>query len=326
MKEDGKLISVIIATKDRSRELETISLISLLDQDTEDYEVIVWDASSDDLSKDVVNNMAGLFDKRGLSVRYYRAPRAGSASQRNDAVGHAKGEIFFFIDDDSEVSSDGIRGIRECFDKFPPVMGAALPVNEVEAGRGPDGNQSLWERLVDRLYEFVGYRRRRRVFPSGSTKGISATDPEAEWLSGCSMAFRREVFEKMRFNEKLERFGPYANGEDVELSHRVFLRYGAPLRIAETGRVFHRHPPGAQPVMTREKIAMLLYNRYLIMKVASVRAPLWGRAGFFWNVTKRVVKMSVKHGFVTVFDGLRMAWEAAKDDVAEKVREPKNSF
>ncbi len=311
------MISVIIATKNRSVELKNISLKSLLSQDEGDFEIIVWDASDTDLSRGVVNTMEPSFTEKGINLIYSSAPRIGSASQRNDAVSHAKGEVFFFIDDDSEVSSDGIRAIRECFENNPQVMGAALPVTEVEAGRVSDGNQSVRERLKEWLYKIVGYRRKRRVLPSGSAKGISATDPDAEWLSGCSMAFRREVFEDIRFNEKLERFGPYANGEDVEFSHRVFLSYGVPLRIAETGRVFHRHPPGEQSVVTREKIAMLFYNRYLIMKVASVRTPLWGRTGFFWNITKRFVRMSGKYGLGTVYGALCMACRAAKEDAAK---------
>jgi len=44
-------ISVVIATRNRSDALETISLPSLAKQDFKDFEVIIWDGSDDDKSK-----------------------------------------------------------------------------------------------------------------------------------------------------------------------------------------------------------------------------------------------------------------------------------
>jgi len=82
-------ISVIIATRNRADALEKISLPSLAKQDFKDFEVIIWDASDDDKSKIVVENF--IQSHPDMIVRYFKAPRVGSASQRNDAVKVARG-------------------------------------------------------------------------------------------------------------------------------------------------------------------------------------------------------------------------------------------
>ena len=101
------IVSVIIATRNRSEALETISLPSLAKQSFKDFEVIIWDASDDDKSKVVVKNF--IKSHPDMVVRYFKAPRTGLPSQRNDAVKVAKGEIIYFIDDDSELSVDAIE-------------------------------------------------------------------------------------------------------------------------------------------------------------------------------------------------------------------------
>jgi GT2 family glycosyltransferase len=46
---------------------------------------------------------------------------------------------------------------------------------------------------------------------------------DVQWIPGCSMFYKREVFDKFRFNATMEN-GPgknYALGEDLDFSHRV---------------------------------------------------------------------------------------------------------
>jgi len=301
------MISVVIATINRSNELREISLPSLLGQDIDDFEVIVWDASKDDLSLGVVRDMEPLFREKGVSLTFHRAPRRGSASQRNDAVKSAKGRIVFFMDDDSEVSPDGIRGLSDCFGKYPYAMGAGLVVQEVVDGMNLSEPRSATEKLKDRFYRLAGYKRTRKVHPSGTAKGLWAGPGPAEWLSGCSMAFRRQVFDDIRFNERMETFGPYASGEDIEFSHRVFLKYGEPLRIAEKGMLVHRPSPVPRFPVNERYVAARILNRYLIMKASSVRSPVIGRLGYCWFLIKNFVAMPYRYGLRTALQGFAMA-------------------
>ena len=118
-------ISVIIATRNRAKALEAISLPSLAEQTYNDFEVIIWDASDDDSTKRVVEKYKS--QHPWIDVRYFRAPRKGLASQRNDAVKVVRGNIVLFIDDDSEVSPNGLNAVIEAF-LNPTVKGVGLRV------------------------------------------------------------------------------------------------------------------------------------------------------------------------------------------------------
>ncbi|MDR3075862.1 MAG: glycosyltransferase, partial [Synergistaceae bacterium] len=80
------MISVIIPTMNRADALGKTSLPSLLRQNNADFEVIVWDASEGGESAEVCERLREDFAAMGASLRYHKAPRRGSASQRNDAT------------------------------------------------------------------------------------------------------------------------------------------------------------------------------------------------------------------------------------------------
>jgi glycosyltransferase involved in cell wall biosynthesis len=299
------MISVIIATKNRDIALANISLPSLLNQKESDFEVILWDASDNSRTRLVAEKYCHPFSCNGVSLRYFPAPRQGSASQRNDAVEVASGDLIFFIDDDSEVSPDGISGLRECFASDPAIMGAALLVTE-----SPVGLEKTQEKnsIKDRLYRLVGYRKKRVVSLSGSAKGIEAPAGPAQWLSGCSMAYRRSVFDHLRFNEKLETFGPYAMFEDIEFSHRVFLKYKCPLWIASRGKVTHRPVLNERVEGTEKKVAMYFFNRYLTMRVTSKDHCILGFIPFCWAVVRLLIKLTRAYGAAVVWRGFLLAF------------------
>lgn len=299
------MISVIIATKNRDAALRDISLPSLLAQDTVDFEVIIWDASDSDRSEKVSGVFAPRFGKKGVLFRYFKAPRVGSVSQRNDAVAVACGDIVFFIDDDSEVSSDGLTSLAKCFDNNPTCMGAGLRI--VDGSEEKRTSASMQDRIKEKLYTKFGYVKKRIVHPSGSSKGLTAPPGPAEWLGGGAMAFRRDVFHTMKLNEKLETFGGHAVSEDVEFTHRVFLRFGTPLLVPSEGYVLHHEVPEARDGFSEKKAAMFFYNRYHVMRVASVRAPLWGRIAFCWNIVRRFFKMALRFGFGVTGKGFVLA-------------------
>ena len=58
------MISVIIATKNRDEALKSISLPSLLRQDTSDFEVILWDGSDSEKSRRVAEQYVSLFKEK----------------------------------------------------------------------------------------------------------------------------------------------------------------------------------------------------------------------------------------------------------------------
>ena len=83
-------ITVIIATKNRADALDKICFPSLLTQTIRNFEVIIWDASTDRATESVCSDYRHRFEEIGVPCRYYQAPRSGLAAQRNDAVKRAK--------------------------------------------------------------------------------------------------------------------------------------------------------------------------------------------------------------------------------------------
>lgn len=258
------MLTVIIATLNRSKAIAEISLPSLLNQDTVDFEVLIWDASTDDLTQKAVNDFREAFAERKINLRYFRAPRRGLASQRNDAVKKAAGSVIFFIDDDSEVSPTGVASIVEAFNKDSALMGAGLPVTNISATKAATGNVlTKFLSMARRRFFEKGYTG-RRIKKSTHNILLGKDAPGmAEWLSGCSMSYRSDVFSELSFDERLERFGGYALGEDADFSHRVLLRYGAPLFIVPGGGLVHHTAPGGRLDRIRMNAAFF-YNTKII--------------------------------------------------------------
>ncbi|MBV8531707.1 MAG: glycosyltransferase [Candidatus Eremiobacteraeota bacterium] len=89
-------VSVVIATRDRRRYLETV-LASLARQSgAPPFEVIVVDNGSRDATKRVVTEYAGRFPV----VRYVAVPQPNRGKARNQGVEAARGRYVLFCDDD----------------------------------------------------------------------------------------------------------------------------------------------------------------------------------------------------------------------------------
>jgi GT2 family glycosyltransferase len=260
--EDCK-ISVIIATRNRAEALEKISLPALAKQTFKDLEVILWDASDNENSAEVIKGFPE------LNIRYVKAPRVGSCSQRNDAVKVARGEIIYFIDDDSEPSPEVLEAIYEAM-STGELAGCSPPVhNSCPLKR--KALRSILRKTFGLIKFFLKFlllkeeRWRRVVRKSGRNAWpIKETPLGAQWLSGCSMAFRKEVFADHLFDEELQKFGGYALGEDVMFTYRLY-REGAIIKVLSKGRLLHHNEPGGRMNLAN-LYAAKIFNYYLIWK------------------------------------------------------------
>jgi glycosyltransferase involved in cell wall biosynthesis len=237
-----------------------------LRQDTDNFDILIWDASDDSKTESVATHFKPVFNARKIELHYHRASRVGLCSQRNDAVKAAKGDIVLFIDDDSELSRDGISSLIAMFDNFAWLKGAALPLfnrtSSVLAGRKRTALRAVAGSI---LHFFQGNDRNFRTVRDSTFNILPSRDMPgyAEWLTGACMAYRKEVFEYLRFDERLQYFGGYALGEDVDLSHRVFLHYDLPLLISPSGMFVHHNVPGGR-LDRRKMVASIFYNSKII--------------------------------------------------------------
>ncbi|MGC8622183.1 MAG: glycosyltransferase, partial [Caldisphaera sp.] len=187
-----------------------------------------------------------------------------------DAVKVANGDIIFFIDDDSEVSPDGISALSETFED-KNVVGAGLAFKNVSQKKY---SHSLI--LVKVLSNFYGLIFRlshrtnhRKVMLSGMNTGSSIKTNSGEivqWLSGCSMAYKKQIFREFSLEEKLERFGGYAIYEDIQFSHKLY-RNKMKIVIAQNGYVIHHEVKGGR-LQKESRFSALIYNRYIVWETA----------------------------------------------------------
>lgn len=290
-------LTVIIATKNRAEELRTISLPSLARQDTRDFEVIVWDASEDDAAQSVVD--AFTLGHPDCPIRYCKAPRAGTAAQRNDALTEALGEIVFFMDDDSEISPDGISVLNEMFRCEEGLAGASLPLeNVLPLRQGLNGKVGRLTRALMAAYAGVFYTSPRLsgVFPSTPPSEPGPIDR----LWGSHMALRKKIFRDHRFDERLQRFGGYAFGEDQLLSHRLH-REGLLLSVAERGLVTHRTAPGERRGNHYNKGLSEGYNAAIVWRESILPFAPWSVIPFLWA--------RFGFAFIVLLQCLRWPWQ-----------------
>ncbi len=271
------LISVVIATKDRASALRDISLPSLRGQAFGNFEVLVWDATEDLSGKEAFDvSVAG--DAR---FSWRAAPRAGSASQRNDALEQVRAPLVLFVDDDTRLPRDALGRFVEAFSQDARLGGAGLVVVDREDADKAARRKGLgW--ILRCLFLLDAAGRKRRVLASGmNTMPVPDVPGEAEWLTGCCMAFRRSALGPRPFDEGLQRFGGYALGEDYDVSYAVY-RAGHALRVIPGLPAIHVGAAGGR-IPGPRRLAAGWYNRYRIWRRRKAPYLLWAVPAFMWS-------------------------------------------
>ena len=270
-------LAVIIATKNRSEAIERYALASLERSAFRDFACVVWDASDDDRTRKAAEDGAWTFP-----IRYFKAPRPGSSSQRNDAVDHVLEHIpsvryVLFIDDDCELSHDALRGILITFEKTEASV-VNLPMLP-HSGQRTCGllsrRKKRWGRKRHGATEFL--------YNYGSDEEKPGGD--ADWASGGGMALDVDVFRALGcfFPEDFQRFGGYALGEDFAFSFFLHKKMGIRIVNSLGGHFFH-YPTGGARLNVANMAASKWYNFHLLFDCLydDVRGPrlLWLKVKF----------------------------------------------
>ena len=209
------LISVLICTRNRASSLE-ITLREFFRQQFSpgyDHELIVVDNASTDATAAVIAACAA----KHSGVRTVVEARLGLSHARNAALAAARGDILVFTDDDVRPSPDWLDEIFREFAR-DPLLGLL-------------GGRVLLahERLQPVSYQ-PSTERREFVFPASGS-----------FVIGASMAFRREVFERVGgFDTRLGAGKYFAGAEELDLFYRA-LKAGYRQLYAPNIIVHHDH-------------------------------------------------------------------------------------
>ncbi len=255
-------LSVVICTKDRPGELATC-LDSLATQRRLPLEVLVVDASATPPTE-VVD---GFRRRVSCAVELIRA-EPGLPRQRNIGIRAARGDVVMFFDDDVVLEPDYLEELARVYDRdttraIGGVGGAQVP--------DPTPRESAARRAFARLFLLAGYGSGRLKRSGCAEYALSpAVEMEVDFLSGCNMSFRREVFADELFDERLS---GYAIGEDLQFSYRVSRRWK--LVVTPRARVEHRHTGGGRPRAGRLE-EMRVINRFLFVRdVVAMGGAAW---------------------------------------------------
>ncbi len=94
------------------------SLESILDQNFDDFEVIVVDDCGSDNSMNIIDNLV-LLHPKGDSVHIIKHEKnAGLAQARNTAINNASGKYIYFVDSDDVIIPDAIKILYEIAEKY----------------------------------------------------------------------------------------------------------------------------------------------------------------------------------------------------------------
>jgi len=114
---DRMEVSVIIPTHNRAASLDNL-LIDLTAQDgAVDFEILVVDNRSTDLTREVVERHAA----RDRRVRYLFEENPGASCARNCGIAESRAPILAFIDDDVRPSHDWVASVAAAFRDHPEV-------------------------------------------------------------------------------------------------------------------------------------------------------------------------------------------------------------
>jgi len=250
-------ISAIVPTRNRAMPFARM-LHSLAQQSTQPVEMIVVDASTDDDTQHLCQNVIlGLATK----ILYYRATETGAATQRNQAISHASQPYILFADDDILFEPDCLLRLWRSLDQNPQLGGVCTLISNCHYL--PPGRVSRW--LFQLLHgqpqeSFAGLC----IGPALNLLPEDRADlPDivlVEWMNTTCTLYRREAMPNPPF---LSHFTGYSLMEDVTLSLMVGKQWQ--LANARTAKIFHDSQPGDHKNNPATVAKMELVNRHYVM-------------------------------------------------------------
>jgi glucosyl-dolichyl phosphate glucuronosyltransferase len=208
-------LCAVICTKERSIEL-LAAINSLYDQTEQPDGIVIVDDS---------NNPSEIFP---YHFHYYRPqpPSTGLTQARNYAltkIPHGT-NIVLFLDDDVILDKDYIKYLKQAFKENPGASGINGFIET------PYYQKPWYHKVALGMAGIVAPHKVPASFWSQTLRDGEPMYPvfapskcvQADWLSGCNMAYREQVFrwweKPYRFDETLR---GYCQGEDIRFSRRL---------------------------------------------------------------------------------------------------------
>jgi GT2 family glycosyltransferase len=208
----------------------------------------------------------------------------GLTRQRNIGIEKSRGGLLFFFDDDVNLQDDYLEQIERVF-----LEDAACTIGAV-GGRVLNLKQTIRKPILYRMKRMYFDTLRHIFLQSDFGDGnfrysgmpthphLRESSGYIQCLSGCCMAFRRQVFDKARFDENLAGYGQM---EDADISKQV-LNAGYRIYYEASAGLEHNVSPRNR-LRDRELAEMMVLNyAYLFRK--HWPQTQGRRLAFFWTL------------------------------------------
>jgi GT2 family glycosyltransferase len=231
-------ISIIVCTRNRFDDFKK-TIASLMQQSRLPDELIIVDSSDFMQIEEYLNTL-----KPMVNIQYFHT-QPGLTLQRNYGIRKSRGDLLFFFDDDVDLDPNYIREVERVFIKDTRREIGAVGGHILNPLKKQPMSFQVW--IGHEVYNFLTF-----VFGLGRNgngrfrySGMPTHPDEnkesgyIECLSGCCMAFRKEVFEKIEFDEYLPNYGLM---EDVDISKRT-LDIGYMIYYERSAALVHNESP-----------------------------------------------------------------------------------
>lgn len=228
-------ICEIIPTKDRPQEMRRL-LESVREQSGRVDQIIIVDGSRENPVKALKAEFSD------LPITYITQDPPGLYQQRIAGLKAVAPEITLvgFLDDDIVLEPGCLKSMREFWDTAGLEVGGA-EYNIIHDSSSVHSHEigslyTKFRRFIEKLFLVSDTNMKGRILASGIAMFPYPAEQtrRIDWLSGGCNLYRREVFEKYKFDEWYIGWG---TGDDLEFSYRVSKEYQ--LYIVAQGRLQH---------------------------------------------------------------------------------------
>lgn len=258
---------VAICTRNRPADLQ--SCLNAITQSGFDGEVIVVDASDEEM----ISEVGRVVSASTASARLLIAPEIGLARQRNFALNQCfeRYDVIHFLDDDAQPSKGYFVAIERQFVEHQDVGGVGGVVLNQEPVR-LSALKCLF--LLHSGRPGAMLRSGRNVIGHYPWQGDQPRN--VDWLPGCCMSYRLSACRGLTFDTRLR---GYSWGEDFDFSNRLARSWR--LAIEPRATCMHNLSP-----VNRTEAGQLAFERTLILSRWVQENSVYGYSStaFWWSV------------------------------------------
>ena len=206
-------ISTVIPTLNRPVSL-VLAVTSVLEQKHLPDELIIVDQSVDERSYIAVERLYKNFDVTPKLIYLHEPEVSGLPEAKQRGVEVAKGDIISFIEDDVVLHQQYLENSISVFKSNQKVMGCCGVISNIYSG-------ILYEYLFKLFHRGIFYDSRLNIGKNRDCQGVGVLIP-SRYLSGGISCYRKEVFEKVKFDTANDFFML----EDIDFSTRAADFFG----------------------------------------------------------------------------------------------------